>query len=288
MTWWTRLFVYAWIVFQTSSVFAQILLTGVGASGGTAPVTGSCSQSTAFFGRAGSIDTIHHNAYDALICNGVTDGWFTKLDVFYVFATQTSSQAVLNLVSSSYNATGMGSGHSPTFTADVGIGWDATSTWLDTTFMSGTNYTLTSASYGVCKNPFPGSNASSGVYDGSIVSEIFWEFTSSNTVDMGLNILGTVLASTTNVQAVWTVSRSGTTTTVMKNGTSLNTGTSTATQVPTKSFYLGARNGNGTAQFFDGGNQVAAFIGGALTTTDNGNIHTRLNTYTTALGTAQC
>jgi len=76
------------------------------------------SDSAVFLARTSGLDTTHTNAYTALIDGLVADGVWAKLDVLHVFATQNSTTALLNLVSSSYTADAIGS---PTFTADRGF-----------------------------------------------------------------------------------------------------------------------------------------------------------------------
>jgi len=275
----------------TSSSLGQMLLTGSGSAGGSAaPPSGSCSQSTAFLGRAGSIDTAHHNAYDAFICNGVTDGWWSKMDAFYLFGAQTSSQAVLNLVQSSFGIT---STVMPAFVADVGAVLDATTTYMNTNFVpstAGGHYLSGSASFGVCKIPTGGGNSAEGVYDGSIVTQMFWAQSGGGTVDVFVNNIGGATVTVPTAIHLWTMSR--TTSTLMtfyQDGSALTpTDTSSATTLPSKALYLGARNNNGSPLWFDGSTLYAAFLGGGLTATDVGNIHTRLHAYTGTLGTAQC
>lgn len=78
-------------------------------------------QTTAFLARANAITTLdatHANAYTALINGGVSDGWFAKLDLLYIFGTQSNGVALLNLIQNQYNGSIVGS---PTFTADQGF-----------------------------------------------------------------------------------------------------------------------------------------------------------------------
>src|SRR5258706_5828950 len=84
----------------------------------TQPLSGSCAESTAFFARTSGLDAAHIAAYNTFICGLVTDGLFSKFDVLHIYATQDSTTALLNLVSTSYNGTAVGS---PTFTADRGF-----------------------------------------------------------------------------------------------------------------------------------------------------------------------
>ncbi len=75
------------------------------------------APAAAFLARTSGLDTTHTNAYIALINDLISDGIWSKLDFLYAFATQDSTTAKLNLVSSSYAATLTST---PTFTADRG------------------------------------------------------------------------------------------------------------------------------------------------------------------------
>ena len=106
----------------------------------------SCSQATAFLARNGNANAA---ATTAFICGGVTDGWWSKWDILYLHATDTSAHALLNLESTSY--TGALVATNPTFTANQGFTGNASGV-VDTTWVpsNGGNYTLNSASAFVC------------------------------------------------------------------------------------------------------------------------------------------
>lgn len=90
----------------------------------SAPAT-DAPQTTAFLARTTGLDATHTSAYKALINGLVADGVFSNLDVLYIFATQDSATALLNLVSSSFNGIANGA---PTFTIDRGFTGVAAST----------------------------------------------------------------------------------------------------------------------------------------------------------------
>src|SRR5260370_13754601 len=77
-----------------------------------------------FLNRASGVDIAHGEAYKAFLNTLTTNGLFNAdgttpfFDVLYLFATQNSATAILNLVSSSFAATLNGS---PTFTTDRGF-----------------------------------------------------------------------------------------------------------------------------------------------------------------------
>jgi hypothetical protein len=88
---------------------------------------GGCSQATTFLART-SLGGSYPAAYTTLICDLVTAGLITgnmsttgcgsTFDVFYVLASDTSADALLNLCSTSYGGTLNGA---PTFTAANGF-----------------------------------------------------------------------------------------------------------------------------------------------------------------------
>lgn len=106
-----------------------ISLTGAG--GRTPVASAGCSQATTFLARTSGLNTAHQNAYTALICGLVTDGVWTLLDGLYIFATDTQTNAVLSLVSSSFPVTVNGT---LTFTADNGYSAAQAGANLNTTF----------------------------------------------------------------------------------------------------------------------------------------------------------
>lgn len=85
----------------------------------------SCPAATTFLARTSGLDTTHTNAYTNLICGMASDGLLNAdgtsnfFDALYVFATQDSTTALLNLIS---GATSPAAAiNTPTFTADRGF-----------------------------------------------------------------------------------------------------------------------------------------------------------------------
>src|SRR6266404_190620 len=77
-----------------------------------------CTEANTFLARTSGLNALHTIAYSNLICGLVTDGVWLKFDILYIYATQDSVTANLNLVSTSFNGTSVGP---PTFTADRGF-----------------------------------------------------------------------------------------------------------------------------------------------------------------------
>src|SRR5229473_5562637 len=60
---------------------------------------GGCSQATTFLARTSGLSGTETTAYTNLICGLVTDGVYPSLDALYIFATNTTTTANLNLIS---------------------------------------------------------------------------------------------------------------------------------------------------------------------------------------------
>jgi hypothetical protein len=125
-------------------------MTGAGKGAPTA-AGGGCSQATTFLNRTSGLSNAESTAYTNLICGMVTDGTYSLMDGLYIFATNTTATAALNLVSTSFSLTVHGT---CTFAADSGYTGDATTCWMDTGFQpstAGGNMTLNSGHIGVCQ-----------------------------------------------------------------------------------------------------------------------------------------
>jgi hypothetical protein len=122
-------------------------LLGGGFGSQSAAGGGGGTEAADFLARTSGLDGTHTTAYTDLINGLVSDGIWPKLDILHIYATQDTTTAKLNLVSSSYSATILGSGI--TFTADRGYDNSSTLGWLSTGFNPATasspQYALNSA-----------------------------------------------------------------------------------------------------------------------------------------------
>ncbi len=249
-----------------------------------------CAAAQTFLARTSGLNTAHRTAYADLICGLVTDGVWSKLDVFYIFATQDATTAQLNLVSTSYGATPHGS---PTFTADRGYtGSFGTTVYIDTGFNAATasspNYTLNSAHMSVWNRTNTSDLTTIGVIHGSdqAVINIKWIgndnfYARINSTTGAGNISG---IGATNGH--WIASRVGASTTnAYTNGFNFFSFSDSSNAVPNANMYcLGANDSGGlqgTAQ-----QHAAISIGGGLSGTDAANLYSRLHTYMVAVGAA--
>ena len=219
----------------------------------------------------------------------MTDGIWDKLDVLHVYATQDSTTAKLNLVSSSFTATANGS---PTFTADRGFtGVNGSSTvYIDTGFNAWTaptpkfvqNSAHVSAwsvtNLGSSGQPIIGvrdnSNTNTIIYpvNGSVAYFLVnndWGGSVSNT-----NSSGHYIASRTNANSIFGY----------KNGAGIYSDTSRTSFAPVnRNIYVLGCNHDLTLEA--SGYQCAmASIGSSLDATQAANFYARLRTFMTAVG----
>jgi hypothetical protein len=274
---------------------AQMSLLGVGCASAVcapAPPPG-CSQATAFLARNGNANA---TITMTLICGLVTDGTWAKLDIFYVYATDTSAHALLNWTSSSFTATNAGG---LTFTTSQGFTGDGTNN-IDTTWapsINGVNFTLNSAAIGVCvltSRTVGNNNTEYGTHSNANNSYVYFRpFNGSSLVEFGVGdtSFNTIANPSGNAQGSWGVNRtSSTALAVYLNGNATPVGTASATVVGLSEFsdYNLAYDVNG-APSSQSTDQIAAhWAGGGMTATDVTNIQNRLHTYLQALGTSGC
>jgi hypothetical protein len=261
-----------------------------GPSGGS----GSCSQSSAFFARAGTLDTTHHNAYDTMICGLVTDGVWSAFDAFYVLGTDTASNANLNLVSSSFALTPHGS---PTFTANSGYnGADGSTTiYLDTGFNPSTvsgNYTLNTAHFMVwsCSVGAATANAIGGVDDNTEVTQIVPWFTDGQSYVYANSSAGSAVffSASSSAKGSFVVSRATNAVAGYRNGTLLSTGTFTPVGLPVGNVYLLAKNASGSASAGSADIVSAASLGGTLSSGQVTAIQSRIGAFQIAVNGSSC
>ena len=250
------------------------------------PGVSSCAQSTAFLARTSGLDATHTSAYANLICGLVTDGVWAKLDVLYTFATQDSATALLNLVSTSFAATVVGT---PTFAADGG--YTGTAAVSPDVHYLESNFNPTDAG-GLFAQDSAHASMWSGIphYD---AAPMLGQFSSPGSLDMYLYTDNNFYARINDAESDAGVSDT-------TGGVGFYLGTRTATTV-TQKYVNGVAAGPPTANpstgLLDdrikilGQNNLtslfqakAASFGGALTATDVAKFYNRLHTYLHAVG----
>jgi hypothetical protein len=276
-----------WLVWLCAAVGQSYLPTG------TAAFTASCTQSSNFIARTSALDTAHKTAVDTLICNLVTDGVWAKLDALYVFATNSSANALLNLVSSTYNATANGS---PSFAADAGFTGVDSSTTVDVD----TGFNPNTATVGGCSgvpcfllnsahiSAWSNTNTTSGVSGGVMMgagstgtNTHFFPKYSGGSGSFEVNTLTAISVAVANSTGHFVNNRTGASAVqAYRNASSIVTGTTASVSLPASTIAVLADNSAVSGIQFGAANQVmAASIGGGLASGDVTNLCHELNTY---------
>jgi hypothetical protein len=263
-----------------------MLLFGLGS--GSAGFSPSCSQSAAFLARATGVTQFpgYESGIDALICGGVSDGWWAKLDELYVVAAPTQAIADLNLISSSNPITPSGT---LIFDPYVGYTGDGSTTVLTTANFSGGgyNYTQNSASVGGCeinaRTATNGAGYFSVMYTASSAASIVPRFSAGNYAGWQINNSGSYNTNSTQTttqgtyEMVRTASNASAIYYQCASSSCSPTGTSTVASVSVP---------NTTMKFIDTGGDTESwfFAGEAITATDAYNMRTRMNTFLSTVG----
>jgi hypothetical protein len=251
---------------------------------------GGCSQATTFLARTSGLSGTETTAYTNLICGLVTDGTYSLLDALYIFASNTTTTANLNLISTSFGLTLTGA---LTFAADVGYTGDGSTGFLDTHLTpstGGTNFVLNSASIGTYIQSTTANTAS--VIMGGATTGTFAYMSPVNTGNVftwDMNDNSFPSFTNTNPQGAWINSRnsSSSTTSLYKNGSATPAGTSgsaTSTSLTADTILIFALRNNGTPGNFTNYQASAAFIGGGLSASQAVAVNNRINAYMIALG----
>lgn len=254
-----------------------------------------CSQATTFLARTTGLSGTETTAYTNLICGMVSDGTWSLMDALYIFATNTTTTAALNLVSTNFTGTVNGT---LTFSADHGWTGDGSTGYFDTGFVPATasspNWTQNSASFGVYNRTNRATaqaytDIGSGTQVGGPALTFFCisNYT-GNLSFIAIDTANGVSTAATNSQGQWICSQTSSTLgSQYKNGnaTPIQTNTNATSQNANLSIVVFGRWSGGTAVIdFSADQMSAAFAGGGLTATQASNVASRINGYMTALG----
>jgi len=250
---------------------------------GNGKIVGGCTQSASFLARTSGLNAAHIKAYQNLICNLVADGVWSKLDVFYIFATQNQATANLNLVNSSFTATAQGA---PTFTADSGY-TTASDKYVSSNYNFSTNsthYTQNSASIGGWSGS-TGASTYSAWDTGTVFSgNTFIQPFNSPTTNFSING-GSQQAVTNNGNAsgMFALVRQDTNTEIMyRNGASLGSAVDSALALENGVFETGGNNAVASSAY--AGIIRSMFAGGGLTAADAASFYSAMRTYMQTVG----
>lgn len=257
-------------------------------------VSGDAPQTTAFLARTSGLNGTETAAYKSLINGLVADGLFSKLDLLYIFATNTTTTANLNLISTSFGLTQTGT---VSFTADQGYTGDGSTGFLNSNWVpstNGVNFTQNSASGGAYTRTSRTATANTSLFgtgqDAGFTND-FWlqPLFTSNSARTLLNSATTQGGPfNANVQGNWVVTQNSSSAGVVyhtgSGGPSNLATSSTTTGVANQSMLIGATFSNTTVTGFSTDEISAAWFGSTMNATDAGNMQLRINTYMTALG----
>jgi len=265
----------------------QILARAKSASN---PFPGAGPTAAAFLARTSGLDSTHIAAYIALLNGFDADSLTAKLDAAYALATQDSTTALLNLVSSSFTAATSGS---PAFTIDRGF----TGVESSTTVFIETGFNATVGSPNFTKNSghisaFSVTNVSSGSpimgignSGGNDELTVWPKFSGDNNAYFRVNAATGVNVANSVGSGHYHAARSGASSLQgYKNGSQIVTGSPTAVNIQNKTvLLLGQNNTLGPPS---GSQYQCAFasIGNITGSTDVANFNTRVRTFLTALG----
>src|SRR5216684_5171367 len=280
------------------ALFSLVWLTGAG----WLPLANSgagCSQATTFLARTSGLSGNETTAYTTMICGLVTDGIITGnlsgaagcgtvLDALYIFATNTTTTANLNICGTNFSLTGA---TPPTFSADHGYTGNGTTQFLDTGFNPSTatgRWTLNSASLGVytLTNRASNSSVQSGAADATGFSYVA-VLNSATTAATEMN--GFTFGNTTNnslSQGFTATSRTistGIDTYKNASSTTLGTLTDASTNLPNRTVFICGYNNAGTLTSPTTDQIAAEFFGAGITGAQFLLISNRVNAYMTAL-----
>jgi hypothetical protein len=278
----------------STGIAGKSTLTGTAAMSarGLTVVTRSVSgipgpQASAFLARTSGLSPLETAAYVNLINGLVSDGLWSLLDVLYIFATNTQTTALLNLVSTSYAGTAHGTVN---FTADQGYTGDGSTFYIDTGWKStnGPNFVQNSAAFG-CYILITG--GATEVAMGQSVSWYDVLFYPQQTLgNLGASITSTSPGALAAVNASdvgqWSVLRTGASSSaVYKNGSATPFATSAdGSKAPSaNNLFIFALN-NGSPSNFYGGQIAAAWTGGGMTQANTLAVQSHINDYMGALG----
>jgi hypothetical protein len=273
-----------------------------------APTCTPGTQATNFLARTSGLNATETYAYCVMINGLVSDGIITgtmngansgsgacgsTLDLLYIFATNNTTTAKLNLCGTSYSLTYHGTpAESAQFQADVGYTGDGSTVWLDSGFNPSTattpNYAQNNASlaaYDRTSSTTPNTGSLLGYRN--ISQTYISPLNSTNTYSTEVNAAHfTTTATNTNRQGAWVTTRcSSTTLGVYKNGSSTqigNAASDNSSALVSATFVILAEASSAVSPTPD--QLSAAYVGACLTGTQAAAINNRINTYMAALG----
>jgi hypothetical protein len=261
--------------------FRDILMAAA-QSGGFSYDADTNAWETAVVGAGGSVSAARKGQVNTLILGLKADGVWTLLDRLWLFAAESSTQALRDLVARSA-ATAV---DNPTFTTDRGFTGNGSSSYINTGYVPSTHkvalaqdsahlslYTTaftTNAVFG-----FGGANPQLHIHAPFSDGKFYARMNANGGAGKGAALTtGLYIGDRSAAGAI----------AYARNGADIGTDTEASTGVPSSALYIGAMNDNGTAAGFDVSRHGAASIGGSLGAAGRAALSSRLNAYMSAIG----
>lgn len=233
-------------------------------------------------------DSTRRALINTLISTMKTDGVWSKLDAFVVFAAADAQAAKLNWISGSFDPTTVSS---PTFTVDRGYNGNDTG-YLNANYNPATNgsdYVLNSAYVGAWSRT-ANNDANGGCLVGVATSfgQIDLRGRSQGDARATLNSNTLIFYNGSPDGSGWfAVNRtSSTDLKLYRNTVEVASGSITSTAVPSANVYVGAMNFLGSAAAIATQEIAVYAIGGGFTATDHNNLYAAVEAYLVAVGAA--
>jgi hypothetical protein len=267
---------------------------GVPAPSGFTPTS---TESGNFLARTSGLNDTDKGNYDTLITGLVTDSVFATLESLWILAAPDSTNMLLNLCSSSYGLTQVGSG---TFTASQGWAGNGSTGYFTTGLIpsaaaQGGTWGSTQLGFYIRNNrttnaalaPAGGDNASNPRFYFSPLASGQFQFSlhgNNSVFPVPTNSAGTA-------QGAWTVTRVGSSSNVniYRNGSStalISTVNNPGSTVTSTAMFVGAYNINGTPGNFSTDQIAAVWYGSGVSGANAALIQNRINNFMTAYGTS--
>jgi len=257
------------------------------------------TASTNFLARTTGLSNAEKDAACNLIKGLESDGIITGnlsgaagcgsiLDAFYVVATNSTTNALLNWCGTGFSLVSHGS---LTFAADTGYTGDGSTGYLDTQFTPSSaagNFTTNSASFGIYlrTTTVDSSVVMGATNSGSGANYAYFQPIVSTNAFFDINSAGFPSFANASAVGAWGLSRtSSSANAVYKNAATTAASVSdTGVNLATQSILILAFHDTASIDDFSNAQVSAAYIGGGLTSTQAFAINNRINTYMTTFG----
>lgn len=241
--------------------------------------------STLFAAMSSAPDNTRKSLINDTILDLKSAGIWTELDEIWFFAAHDSQAALLGW--KRYKDCTLV--NSPSFTADSGFLGNGSNSYINTNFAPlthGANYIQNDASFGFYSQTNNTGLNDMGSRAGSTSRQaIMGVRTPSNTLSVRVNIgFGDLTGASSDSSGLFVGRRSASNAQqVLRNGSTLFSNSDASDSPPQYNMYIACFNNAGTAANFTARRYAMAFVGSAMTTTQQSNLYTIVAAYLAAL-----